>query len=195
MNPINVERITAREYLDAEARAESNVADKPALRQISEQLALLPKTRERLAFDLLALARWLLERGDDPLPAAFRAFLFRESIARKRISEYVTALEQFIVRVFQLVDEKADRHQQRASLHFALSAGLTTLRALDEERYRTIFSHLRDTLPPLEFDCRLAILDESGEPIAKKKMRIGKLAKQARLEHLKYQQRLKSDVN
>ena len=53
--PADVEHITALEYLAASARAVSNGADKPALRHIHEELKELPKTRQRLVFEMLPL--------------------------------------------------------------------------------------------------------------------------------------------
>jgi protein-arginine kinase activator protein McsA len=54
--PADVEHITASEYLAACARAASNGVEKPALRHIHEELKRLPKTRQRLAFEMLQLA-------------------------------------------------------------------------------------------------------------------------------------------
>src|SRR5215471_14503102 len=62
---IDVEGITASEYLDFAARSHANSADAPAYRHVSEELKRFPATRERLATEMLAMALQSLEQGND----------------------------------------------------------------------------------------------------------------------------------
>ena len=53
---MNAEHLTAPEFLDAESRAARNGADKPSFKRLLKDLQQFPETRQRLAFEFLAMA-------------------------------------------------------------------------------------------------------------------------------------------
>src|SRR6516162_6042766 len=62
---IDVERITASQYLDFAAKAHANSSDAPTYRRITEELKRFPATRGRLATEMLTMALQSLQNGSD----------------------------------------------------------------------------------------------------------------------------------
>src|SRR6266542_985499 len=100
--PLDIENISALDYLEASAKAARNGADKPAFKHISQQLKQLPMTRQRLAFEMLPLAWQSLERGEEPGWTAGFAGCCWGVIEPAQMYEYTTWLERIIVRSFEL---------------------------------------------------------------------------------------------
>src|SRR6266496_972015 len=95
------EFITASEYLEAEAKARRNGADKPTFRRIEQELKRLPRTQERLMFELLKIARAALYQGKNPGAAALPAMIMGRSLTFENRPKYLEAIEDIAVRCFE----------------------------------------------------------------------------------------------
>src|SRR5579862_8709985 len=85
---IDVERITAAEYLDFAARAQVNSTDAPAYRHISEELKRFPAIRERLATEMLTMALQSLDEGNDAWDLVGLGSCFANSVALSKTQAF-----------------------------------------------------------------------------------------------------------
>ena len=74
---MNVENMTAIQYVEAEEKAKQNGSDKLVLAQIHEELDKMPSKQEQLAFELLHLASTVLDSGRNPGRFALPAILMQ----------------------------------------------------------------------------------------------------------------------
>src|SRR5262245_46779619 len=77
--PPDLENITAPELLRLGVNATRNEADMPAFRKVTEELKRFPKSKQRLAFEMLELAWQSLELGQDPSNETMLAARFGRS--------------------------------------------------------------------------------------------------------------------
>ena len=176
---MNVESITASEYLRAEENARRNGADKPAFRRIEEEIKRLPRTQERLAFELLKIARTTLDQGKNPGDAALPAMSMGRSLTEENRPKYLEAIEEIAVRCFELMAQCVDN---RFTLTFVSS--LFALRTSDEQRLNILLDKLKRALgqadPRREF---LAYAEQSESQITARLHRLRKQIKQEMLEY------------
>jgi len=135
---MNVENFTAEEFLEAEEAAERNGADKPVLRAIKQNLSDFPKTQERLAFQLLAIAWKALEHEGNPRKAAGLAIEMHQSVSVQRLPEYLLAIERIACKCFELMGKCRD---SRFSLTLVLA--LSVLRRSDEKQFKVLLESLK----------------------------------------------------
>jgi hypothetical protein len=141
--PIDVEHITATEYLQVAARAAANGADKPALKHISRELERFPVTRGRLGLELLRLAWQSLEQGNDPYDLILLGGCLGNSAQTQRPPEYAELLEKIVVRSF----EALARLPNPPSAHpfgFGLTAAVRAFQRADPQRSATVIASLKD---------------------------------------------------
>jgi hypothetical protein len=180
------EFITASEYLEADRKARRNGADKPAFRRIEEELKRLPKTQERLAFELLKIARAALDRWKNPGDAAMS---MGRSMTDDNRSKYLEAIEDIALRCFDLMAQCAD---SRFTLTFVSS--LIALRTSDKQRFDTLLEKLTRALgkqadPRREF---LVLAEESESQI---KNRLHQLRREMELQLAEDRKALSSHLN
>ena len=151
-SPIDVERITAAEYLDAAAKAERNGDDKPALRRILTELERFPNIRQRLAFEMLPMFLRSLKAGTEP-PHYLVSFvtLSANSIDLQRLPEFAAGLEKIILQFFDLAGARPAARQP--STLTILSSALT-LHQVDKERFVSVFAELKRRCGAAENDPR-----------------------------------------
>ena len=156
--PRDVENISASEYLEAGARAARNGVDKPAFMFINEQLAHLPGTRERLAFEMLILACRSLDRGEDPGWAAGFAACCAGVIDPRRQPEYVAGLERIILRAFELRKRLENPPGRHGPFVLTLSSMLIALGKVDKARFLTLVAELKHQGGEAELDPRWEVI-------------------------------------
>jgi hypothetical protein len=135
------EFITASEYLEAEAKARRNGADKPAFRSIEQELKRLPRTQERLTFELLRIARSALDQGKNPGDAALLAMTMGRSLTHENRLKYLETIEDIAVRCFESMARCVD---SRFTLTFVGS--LFALRTSDKQRLDILLDKLKRAL-------------------------------------------------
>lgn len=155
---MNVESITASEYLRAQENAKRNGADKPVFRRIEEEIKRLPKTQERLTFELLTVARAALDRGKNPGDAALPAMSLGLSRTQENWPKYLEAIEDIAVRCFESMAQCVD---SRFTLTFVSS--LFALRMSDKQRLNTLLDKLRPALGQADPRRELLALAELSE--------------------------------
>jgi hypothetical protein len=158
--PTDVEHITALELLEAQARAACNGADKPAVKHIYEELKRLPKTRQRLALELLQLAWNSLESGEEPIFTAFMAASFGDSMEAERIPEYIVWLERIINRCFELRSQLSGPEREHRGFELTLPAMLVSLGKVDRGRFTALLESLRGRCVETGHDARLKLLSD-----------------------------------
>jgi hypothetical protein len=147
---IDVERITALEYLDFAARSHANSADAPAYRHVSEELKRFPATRERLATEMLTMALQSLGQGNDSWDLVGLGSCFANSVPGAKTSAFIQLLETIVLRSVELMAQSPN-----APSDHPFGMGLTTagnaLRRADPARLSSLLGGLkaqhRESLP------------------------------------------------
>ena len=155
---MNVERITASDFLKAQDRARRNAAENPAFRNISKQLKDLPKSQERLAFEFIMMALQALERGASPRAMIVKALYFEGAIESAREPEYLAHIENVIFRCFELLGQVKTGTGEYTSLQLTLSLTLMAVRKRDRNRFSLVLETLRHSLGEPDEDPRFKIL-------------------------------------
>jgi len=167
--PADVEHITASEYLAACARAASNGVEKPALRHIHEELKRLPKTRQRLAFEMLQLAWQTLERGEDPRREAGFAACASGAIESERMPEYIMWLEKIAVRCFELRGQLPTPQGEHGRFTLSLGGMLIAFGKVDRARFSAVFEALKSECDAADLNSRRKLLSGIEKFILKSK--------------------------
>src|SRR5215469_13591466 len=141
--PSNVERLTAKEYLEFSAKAAANGADKPVFKYVCEELKKLPVTRARLSVELLSLAWQSLKEGDDPYDLIGLGCCFANSIQTAQTEKCVELLEKIIVRSVESM-EVSPKPPSAHPLGFGLTLAVIALRKIAEKRYAKLLAVLRN---------------------------------------------------
>ena len=118
---IDVERITALEYLNFAARSHANSVDAPAYRHVLEQLKRYPATRERLATEMLMMALQSLEQGNDCWDLVGLGSCFANSVPGAKTSAFIQLLERIVLRSVELMAQSPN-----APSDHPFGMGLTT---------------------------------------------------------------------
>jgi hypothetical protein len=152
---INIEQITAAEFL----------AETHHIKEISEKLAHLPKTRERLAFELLTMALDSLKRGEFPHYILGMAGCFAGFIPQERRPEYAVLLEEIILRISELIKSQ----NPSATRHFLSALGLAaaTLHLTDKDRFTSDLANLKRQYEKDPTDALRKIIEEIDESISR----------------------------
>jgi len=107
--PLNMkpEHITLEEFWYASAQAAQNGVDKPKFRKLVKELESLPKTQERLFFQLLeTLEKDPEATCDFPLIAQLR--IWRRKVESKRLLLSVPRIERLLIRHFDNLPQIRD---------------------------------------------------------------------------------------
>ena len=176
---MSIECITAVDYLNAQDKAQRNGADKPAFKRIQEDLKRLPKTQERLAFELLEIAGLALRRGKNPRNAALPALELCRSISEERLSDYIADVDSMAVQCFELMDHCRDNR-----FTFTFLTSLLVLRTLDTQRLNSLLEKLKTASE--EHEPRRKLLAHAEESPLEIRKRIRKLRKQVDRQLVEY---------
>lgn len=185
---MNVESITASEYLRAQENAKRNGADKPVFRRIEEEVKRLPKTQERLIFELLTVARAALDRGKNPGDAALPAMHMGLSLTQENRPKYLEAIEDIAVRCFESMAQCVD---SRFTLTFVSS--LFVLRTSDKQRLNIQLDKLKRALG--QADPRREFLAHAEQSESQIKEQLRQLRRQIELQLAEDCQALSSNRN
>jgi hypothetical protein len=164
--PTDVEEISALEYLEAAAKARRNGVDAPAFKHIHEELSRLPKTRERLAFEMLSLSWQSLERGQEPGWEVGFAGCCWGSIAADRSPEYKTWLEKLTFRLFELRQQLPTPPGEHGPFSHSLSLVLIALGKVDRPRFNFVVEALKSRGGDASLDSRWRVIAEAEARIA-----------------------------
>jgi len=169
----DVEHITGAQFLAAANRSTRNGADKPAFRQILESLKQFPRTKQRLTFELLAMAWQSLEVRADPGELIIWVTLWSESVEEQRLSEYVESLEKIICRYFDLLGHLEIPPGTIHPFTMTLVFGLTAIRKRNRHRFDAVLDTLRRRCGEAKLDPRCAIISETERRISQGNDRVG----------------------
>ena len=163
--PVDIESITASEFLNASRRANRNSSDKPAFKHILETLGRLPQTRQRLALELLPLAWQALERGEEP---PFETVLYgcrSVSIEPQRLPEYTAWLEKIIRRSFDLRRRLSEPPGEHGPFAMTLSMTLLALGRVNRDRFTALLSQLKLEGGEVHLDRRWKVLADAEKDV------------------------------
>src|SRR5947209_1021676 len=167
---IDVERITAPQFMEAQAKAQRNGIDKPAFKGILKSLENLPKTRERLALEFLTLALQSLERGEIP-PDLIGWASFGCSPESEIVPTYTMLLEKIILQYFELLGRSSSKPPAPRS-SFQLTMAVLELRRVALQRFSTLFARLKREYGEGEDDPRRFLIAELEEKISRADRRV-----------------------
>jgi hypothetical protein len=136
--PIDVEQMTALEYLEA-----CKLSD-PALLRIRTALRRFPDVRQRLAFELLPLVLDSLDSRMKRYELSSHYLFMIDAIEAKRLPEYARGLEKIIVRYIELSSPPGTSPLGKSlpSLWFLRFLTLT-LRAVQPDRFPIFLAKLK----------------------------------------------------
>ena len=155
---MDVEHISALEFLDAEKRATRNAADKPQFNQLLAELEKLPKAQQRLAFEFLAMAWRSLKLTADPGGLIAWAAFYGKSIEAQRLSVYIFWLERIIIRSFEILGQLEVPAHGIGPFSLGLKTGLGALRRMDPNRFQAVVHNLSCACGDGERDPRWKVL-------------------------------------
>ncbi len=139
--PVDIEDITASEYLDACARAAANGPDKLVLRHICDELKRFPATRARLAIELLTMAKHSLDQNDDAFSLIGIGAQFGDLIDAVRLAEFIGLLESIIHQSVNLMAQYSLPPSQHP-FGMGLSMAILALKRADPSRLAAIRERL-----------------------------------------------------
>jgi hypothetical protein len=176
---INVEQITAAQYLKAHEEARKTAGDTPVFKHLSNELARLPGTRCRLAFEFFQMAADTLERGGHPGYLIAISGMFFNSAGPAQLREYAALVEQLMRRIVKLVREVATPVQmgKHSSLDpspkmiWSLVFAAVNLKRIDQNRYAAVMQEFKETADKPGFVHRsvIAFVEERIEGMEKNK--------------------------
>ena len=98
---MEAEHVTLAEFVDASNHASCKGSDKTQFRRLLAQLERLPKTRERLVFEMLDAAWQWLEAKDDPLMLVVWVRAWSGAVEEVRLLDFLDKTERLIIRYFE----------------------------------------------------------------------------------------------
>jgi hypothetical protein len=140
---IDVEHITALEYLDFAAKSHANSADAPTYRHVSQELKRFPATRERLAMEMLTMALQSLEQGNDAWDLVGLGSCFANSMPGARTPAFTQLLERIVLRSVELMAQSSNAPSDHPFGMGLTMAGNALCRA-DPARLSTLLEGLKD---------------------------------------------------
>jgi hypothetical protein len=178
---MNIDRITALEFLEAEANAMRNGSDKPAFKRIMTELKQAPRAQERLAFKLTRMALQEAESGDCTTRTAAWALFFSNAVDHPRTEDFLAELDELILTCFEALGPLGVRSPGFTRLRFTLKFALAVLGRMDKGRLRTTLSVLTDRSANDDTDCRRRILVSATQapvPASSLLKRLGRLGQE-----------------
>jgi hypothetical protein len=139
---IDVEHITASEYLEMAARSHANSVDAPAYRHVSEELKRFPGTRERLATEMLTMALQSLEQGSDSWNLVGLGSCFGNSVPGAKTPGFIQLLERIVLRSVQLMTQSSNGPSNHP-FGMGLTMAGNALRRADPARLSTLLEGLK----------------------------------------------------
>ena len=147
---IDVEHITASDYLDFAARSHANSVDAPAYRHVSEELKRFPATRERLAMEMLTMALQSLEEGNDSWHLVGLGSCFATSVPGPKSAAFIELLERVVLRSVELM-AKSPNAPSRHPFGMGLTSAGNALRRANPVRLSNLLERVkaqdRESLP------------------------------------------------
>jgi hypothetical protein len=162
---MNVEQITALAYLDAADRAARNGIDKPRFGQLVEDLKRFPKTQQRLAFELLAIASQSVEQRCDPGQFIGMAAAFSGSVEAQRLPEYTMTFEKIMFAYFEVLGRPGTRIEGVHPFVLTFVLGLSIIRKFDPNRFLVLVEILKSQCS--DPDPRGQIITEAEQIVSK----------------------------
>jgi len=158
---MNIEHITALEYLDAANRAAVNGVDRIPFAQTLKELERFPGTKQRLAFEFLAMAWRALELKDDPSGLVTLAACSTRSIEEPRRAEFATSMEKIVLRYFEILGQLGNHPNGIHPFVLTFTIGLSAIRAFDQKRCYGLLNELKGHCG--DSDPRRAIIIEAEQ--------------------------------
>jgi hypothetical protein len=139
----DVERITAKEFVEIQERGTRNSVDMPAWKQLLEKLAPLRDVKERLTFEAIALVWDCLQAGTQPpSPALMLVSLYLPKDSQ-RVAEHTDWLEKMIFKAFELRKALPYDPGRHGPFTLTLMTLCTPLSIRDPNRFERILASLK----------------------------------------------------
>lgn len=168
---IDVEGITASEYLAFAANAHANSVDAPVYRHVSKELERFSATRERIGIEMLTMAWQSIEEGNEGWNLIGLGSCFVKSVPTANTQRVVQLLEKIILRSVELMAQSPDPPSSHP-FGFGLTLAGNALRRTDPEGSRRLFQSLRTQHP--ESAPVHAVLDYLDKHMAESEQACGK---------------------
>ena len=143
---MNLDALTAAEYLLIRERARRNLIDKPAFTEMVKQLNECPQIQERLLFEFLDLTSQALEGDRSPRGMLANAVQFEGAIGAERMPEYLERIETVASQGFKLLGKKEVRGGDWTALELTVTVAMLALRKRDPSRFDRLCDSLRRSL-------------------------------------------------
>jgi hypothetical protein len=155
-----IDGITATEFLRAAVEARANDKGKSKFERILKNLTEHPNAKERLVFDLLRTGSEQVQSGTNPAEAILWISRWRTSIGQQRLEEYLSALENTVLKYFEFLVEAASGRTVHPWV-LALAVGVGAIKDLDRVRYFDLMETLQRRSSAKPNDYRSNILAEA----------------------------------
>jgi hypothetical protein len=131
----------------------------------------LPKTRQRLAFEMLPLVWQTLERGEEPVCAAVFASCAWGSIEAEQMPEYIMWLEKIAIRCFELRGQLPSPQREHAPFTLSLRGMLIALGKVDPARFKVLLETLKSKCDEADLNSRRKLLLGVEDSVRKSRYR------------------------
>jgi len=153
---MNIDLMTAQDFLNAKAKAKGNASDKPEFKILLQQLKASPREQE-LVFELLPIVLESIEAGTAK-PIIMEVLYFDESIGNGRIKEYLGQIEQIVSCSFERITDESIGIGKLRALDLTLGLSLIVLHKRDKNRFCITLGTLKIILADKDKDLRSVIL-------------------------------------
>jgi hypothetical protein len=161
---MSIEHITASEYLDAANRAAANGVDRIPFAQTVKELEGFPGTKQRLAFEFLAMALRVLEVKDDPSGLVSLAACWTGSVEEPRRAEFATLMEKIVLRYIEILGQRGNHPNGIHPFVLTFTMGLLVIREFDQRRFLALLEQLKRQCG--DSDPRRAIIVETEQMLS-----------------------------
>jgi len=151
--------ITAAEFLAARDRASRDLVKKAEFIELSNKLKRVPRSAERLLFELSGMALHTLADGKSPARLTGEALWFHEAVSPRKLPQFIKQVETVIRSSFDLLGQTAARDRDSLGLELTLKIALRTLREKCGSRFDIVMKELREGVRLDSNDRRLAALE------------------------------------
>ncbi len=156
---MDVNQITALEFLEAEQKAARNGIDKPPFRRLLSELQNLPKAQQRLAFEFLAMAWRALNSAGDPGQLIAWSTFYAKAIEQQKLQEYLFWLEKIILRCFERLKDLQIPFDGSCPYSLVLWSALPFLHRTHPDKFRVVLDALKRQCGEEDGDLRWRLVE------------------------------------
>jgi hypothetical protein len=139
---VDIENITATDYLAAKAMSKTSGTEQVAFRELRKQLQAFPKAQERLLMQLLSMTRHTLEMGGSPRGSLADALQFVAALSEEKVADYVVEIEKIISHSSRLMEKAIPGNGDYTAFELTLAVSLTELQKRNPDRFKAVWENL-----------------------------------------------------